>query len=466
MLLPNTVNPRLAAKIRTLHKPGIAGIEVSPASQTEAKKILLPYQKRWIEDSSRVKVCVKSRRIGISYADAYESVVTAASSTGSDCYYLGYNQSMTEQYITDCAEWASKLELEFSRQNAQIFKDKDKDILVFRIRFASGFKISALSSKPTNLRAKKGRFCLDEYAHVSNPQELLKAGLAALMWGGKVAIISTHNGATNEFNQIIERIKAGELDYSLHRTTLDDALAEGLYQQICKVQGIQWSAKLEKEWRAQLFKDYGRSADEELLCIPSVGGRGMINPDWFTHTRYTTPPHKFDRIILSADTAAKAKELNDPWCFLMWGIIGKNYYLLDCLIKRMEYPEGKRAIASLALKWKPQVALIEDKSTGQSLIPELKQDKSFSPSVLAIAPMVDKETRMSVETPAMEAGQVWLPNSAPWLPEYEQSLFGFPNGIKDPVDATSQFLAWIKIKTVIGISAPVGPPLPNPFGNR
>jgi phage FluMu gp28-like protein len=42
--------------------------------------ILLPYQKRWIEDAAAVKVWEKSRRIGASYVEALASVLEAAKS--------------------------------------------------------------------------------------------------------------------------------------------------------------------------------------------------------------------------------------------------------------------------------------------------------------------------------------------------------------------------------------------------
>jgi len=45
-----------------------------------------------------------------------------------------------------------------------------------------------------NLRGKQGRVIIDEAAFHDNLEELLKAALALLMWGGEVRIISTHNG--------------------------------------------------------------------------------------------------------------------------------------------------------------------------------------------------------------------------------------------------------------------------------
>jgi predicted phage terminase large subunit-like protein len=460
-LTPNSILPRLAKRIEGSTDTGTENplvrlpdfsAEMESALNTDCSAVLLPYQRRWIEDRSRVKVCSKSRRIGISWADAYESVVTASSSGeagGSDVFYVGYNREMSEQYISDCAEWANKLDLEFSQQGVQVFRDRDKDVMIFRIRFASGFKISALSAKPTNLRAKKGRFVLDEIAFHTNPQELLKAGLAALMWGGRVAIISTHNGIDNEFNQIVERCKSGELDYSLHETYLDDALNEGLYRQICKVQGVEWIQEKQDDWRAQLFRDYGRSADEELLGIPRRGGNGLINPAWLERCRYSAAElparAQFEQVVVSVDTAAKAQQINDPWAMLAFGIRGGQFYLLDCLIERMDYPTGKSKLVEFVRRHRANVVLIEDKSTGQALIPELKNSRLIAGSaVIPINPTADKVTRMSVETPAIESGALLLPKTASWLPEYERALLSFPAGLLDPVDATSQFLSWTR----------------------
>ena len=61
------------------------------------------------------------------------------------------------------------------------------------------------------------------------------------MWGGKVRIISTHNGDDNAFNSLLLDARAGRNDYSVHRITLDEACAEGLYRRICETVGERWS---------------------------------------------------------------------------------------------------------------------------------------------------------------------------------------------------------------------------------
>lgn len=233
--------------------------------------VLLPYQKKWLEDKAQVKVVEKSRRIGLTWAQALDDVLQAATSgrEGMDVLYISFNQDMTREYIDTCAEWAKKLQVVAGKVNEDVFRDGDeREIKAFRIDFASGHKILALSNRPSNLRGKQGRVVIDEAAFVEDLPELLKAALALLMWGGQVIVVSTHNGADNPFNDLIQEVRGGNLPYSLHRITLDDALTGGLYRRICRVTAQEWTPEAEEAWRADLVKTYGDGADEELFCIP------------------------------------------------------------------------------------------------------------------------------------------------------------------------------------------------------
>jgi predicted phage terminase large subunit-like protein len=197
---------------------------------------------------------------------------------------------------------------------------------------------------------------------------------------------------------------------------------------------------------------YGSAGQLQQRPVP-LGG-GIVKLAWFK--RYTTPPAKFTRIIQSWDTANKAKRVSDPWACTTWGEYDNGYYLLDCFHKQLEYPEGKRTVINLALKWSPSALLIEDKSSGTSLIQDLKKETKLP--VLAIEPEADKVTRMSVESPTIESGRVWLPESAPWLFDFESEISGFPNASHDDiVDSTSQALRWLtKRRTSFGMSPVTG----------
>lgn len=244
-----------------------------------SEPVLLPYQRRWVADRSRVRVAEKSRRIGWSWAVAGESALEAAASDGCDTWYVGYNKDMAEEFIRDVSSWASAYQAAAADVEEGVLEDDD--VLTFTVRFASGFRVTALSSRPTNLRNKKGRIVIDEAAHHPDLEGLLKAAMAVLMWGGRsrVDIGSTHNGEESEFNVLVNKVRARKLPYSLHRTTLDDALRDGLFKRICLVNGWAWSAQLERDWRRDLFAQYGDAAEEELLCVPARSGGTYLNPD-------------------------------------------------------------------------------------------------------------------------------------------------------------------------------------------
>ena len=171
--------------------------------------VFLPYQKAWLADKAPVKVVEKSRRVGLTWAQAHDDTLLAATSGryGMDILYISFNQDMTREYIEACAEWAKRLQVVAGKVNEDVFRDGDeREIKAFRIDFASGRKILALSNRPSNLRGKQGRVVIDEAAFVEDLPELLKAALALLMWGGQVIIISTHNGVDNAFNQLVQDV--------------------------------------------------------------------------------------------------------------------------------------------------------------------------------------------------------------------------------------------------------------------
>lgn len=258
----------------------------------ELGDVLLPYQKAWLGDKSPVKVVEKSRRIGLTWAQALDDVLKASTSgrDGMDVLYISFNQDMTREYIDTCAEWAKKLQIVAGKVNEDIFRDGDeREIKAFRIDFASGHKILALSNRPSNLRGKQGRVIIDEAAFVEDLPELLKAALALLMWGGQVIIISTHDGAENPFNELIQDVRAGNLPYSLHRITLDDALSAGLYRRICRVTKQDWTPEAEEAWRADLIKTYGDGADEELFCIPRQSSGAYLTTGMIEACMETAP---------------------------------------------------------------------------------------------------------------------------------------------------------------------------------
>jgi len=184
---------------------------------------------------------------------------------------------------------------------------------------------------------------------------------------------------------------------------------------------------------------YGFASQQQQRPAPQGGG--LIKVGWFK--RYKTPPalQSDHKIVISLDTANKDKDLNDPSVATVWQINKENFYLLDVWVDRVIYPDLKHKVIGLIEKWKPNEVLIEDKASGQQLLQDFRRDTRYPVIAMEPSGQGDKVVRMSNESPVIEAGSVWLPESASWLFDYEYELQNFPNAEHDDqVDATSQFL--------------------------
>lgn len=271
-------------------------------SAADVPKVLLPYQARWHADLAGVRIADKSRRIGFSWGClAAEAVLEAgaqAQAGGMDQFYMGFNKDMAAEYIGDCAFFARSFQEVMRapvfgagaisvRREIVIVEDERRDLITYSVRLASGFKIEALSSNPQNWRGRQGHARIDEAAFHNDLNEVIKGALAFRQWGGRVDIVSTHNGEDNVFNQLIRRTKAGQLPWSHHRVTFDDALRQGYFRRVCLVRGVTWSQDGEETYRAETYADYPNKedADEELGAEPKRGSgvyfpRVLIERAW------------------------------------------------------------------------------------------------------------------------------------------------------------------------------------------
>lgn len=260
---------------------GAAARDAGP-DQGEHGAVLLPYQQDLLRAmaENRVVVCEKSRRIGATWGVAADAALAAGATRqarGMDVFYIGFNRDMTREFIDTCGMWAREFSFAAGAVEEFLFREQgeegaDKAIQAFRIRFASGFEIVALSSRPRSLRGRQGYVIIDEAAFHDELEEVMKAALALLLWGGKVLVISTHDGSENPFAQLVNDCRTGKAPYKVLRVAFDDALDQGLYQRVCKVTGATWSPEAEAAWAAEIRLFYRDAASEELDCIPRNSG--------------------------------------------------------------------------------------------------------------------------------------------------------------------------------------------------
>lgn len=265
----------------TSHRQAATQTLPAPLRDEALPAILLPNQAELLGATSTHALVVseKSRRIGITWGVGSDAVLTSGaqkSAGGMDTLYIGYNLDMAREFIDTCAMWAKAFMPACSDVQEFLFLEQDergadRSIQAFRISFASGFEIVALSSRPRSLRGRQGYVILDEFAFHDDAAGLLKAAVALLIWGGKILVISTHNGEDNAFAELITDIRSKRRRGLVVRCTFDDALAAGLYRRICLTTGREWSPAAEAEWRSEIRDFYGSDANEELDCVPSQG---------------------------------------------------------------------------------------------------------------------------------------------------------------------------------------------------
>ena len=240
-----------------------------------ALRSLLPYQTAWLREAAGIALMEKSRRIGISWAEALGAVRhVARKSEAGNVYYQSYAKDMTSGFISDCAEWAESVQLAASIAEEEAFEEGGRKSWTYRIEAATGKEILAMTSSPRGFRSKgrpRDRAILDEAAFVDDLAAVLKAVRAFRMWGGQVRIISTHNGESSEFALLCAAIRDGAVPGAVHRVTFRDALDQGLYKRICAITGETWSSDAEAQWEADIRAEYGEDAAEELDCIPASG---------------------------------------------------------------------------------------------------------------------------------------------------------------------------------------------------
>lgn len=181
--------------------------------------------------------------------------------------------------------------------------------------------------------------------------------------------------------------------------------------------------------------------------IPAKGG--LIKKEWCTN-RYRFAPDwrsnralpSLRRLLVSMDTANKAKKLNDPSVFGLWGEDdGGNLFLLDIMKERLEYADLEPKAVGYLRTQNPHCTVIEDAASGAQLLSVLPR---LGFRVMGEQPFQDKHVRMAVQTSWFQTGKIWLPDDdCPWILEYLLELWRFPQ-VKhdDQVDMTSQALKW------------------------
>lgn len=231
--------------------------------------------------------------------------------------------------------------------------------------------------------------------------------------------------------------------------------------------------------KRDLGSEFAISGQLQQRPAPEAGG--IIKRHWFKIWTSEKPP-PMTMTITSIDTAVTANKLSAYNVATTWGVFLRtesstddlpnpsvqmpvmvpNVMLLSMWRKQCEYHQTRAMVQRLAVDYldddmdkprnsrapkKPDIILIEAKSTGITLIQDMRR---AGVSVWPYNPdkRGDKLQRVHLVTPIMAAGRVWLPGKPPdfheprdWIMPLLWEALAFPNGSsRDIVDTISMAL--------------------------
>ncbi|MBE8611516.1 hypothetical protein CYG68_03685 [Morganella morganii] len=291
--------------------------------------VLMKHQAQCLAFDVDILAIPKGRRTGITFAWGLNSVLIAAAkkeARGDNVYYIGDTKEKGLEFIGYAAKFsrviAEQQMQDISAIEEFLFEDQDESgntrfINAYRIRYSSGFQIAALSSRPANIRGLQGVVIIDEAAFHPDVQGVLDAATALLIWGGRIVVISSHNGKGNPFNQFCQDIEAGRYGESaaVFTVTFDDAVANGLYERVCAMKGESPTREGKQTWYTKIRNAYGprkAAMREELDAIPRDGNGVCIPGVWIE--RAMTAVRPVLRLTLDDDFIHMSEEARQSWC--------------------------------------------------------------------------------------------------------------------------------------------------------
>jgi phage FluMu gp28-like protein len=187
---------------------------------------LLPYGKRWVDDSARFKIGCWARQTGKSWHSALEAVRDCLErKTTWVCLSAGERQAL---------EWMLK-----AREHNEAFdvalagyveeREHSESVLkAAEIRWPNGSRLVAIPANPATARGYSANLVLDEFAFHEQPDAIWRAIYPSisnpLRGVFKIRVLSTPNGLGNKFADLWLKAEG----WSRHSLTIIEAVKEGL----------------------------------------------------------------------------------------------------------------------------------------------------------------------------------------------------------------------------------------------
>jgi phage FluMu gp28-like protein len=279
----------------------------------------LPYQKAWIQDQSRFKIGMFTRRGGKTFGASGEivddciqaeiksrktrwTILSRSEATAKEAIEDAL-KPMVKAYYAAYSTLARKGQPEFTEEDfrvpahqklivqngAQYMVHVDEATYKAQeVRFPGGSRVTAISASPDAARGFGGNMLFDEFGFHADSRRIWGSAFPVAARGGhKIRVISTSNGKGNKFYELMT---AEDNGWSKHHVDIYEAVKQGLDVDIDELRkGMAdedaWAQEFELQWldAASSWLDYDliSSCEHPLAGHPShyQGGLCFVGVD-------------------------------------------------------------------------------------------------------------------------------------------------------------------------------------------
>lgn len=141
-------------------------------------------------------------------------------------------------------------------------------------------------------------------------------------------------------------------------------------------------------------------------------------------------------VFQTCDPAGSTKKTADYFALGTWALAPRGeLLLLDVIRTRIEGPDQPGLLMNAFSRWNPVLQGVEPKNMGLTLFQTMQRQ---GVPLVELKADTDKYTRAIPIAARYETGDVYHPENAPWLDDFERELVSFPNAENDDqVDMTS-----------------------------
>lgn len=240
-------------------------VEVKSPQLPKSMVQLLPYQLRWVEDDSPLKVVVKARQTGYSFCSTLRAVLRCLQRR-TTWILLSKGERQSRMMMEKVQEHIQSCGLLSQMNESQFFEGTL--IKQLEVRFPNGSVIYGLPANPDTARGYTGNVTLDEFAFHADAEKIYTALYPITTRGYGLELVSTPNGQQGKYFEVakgaglVDGLKSKHNRWSAHKTSIYEAVAQGLKVDLDRLR----SGVDEETWRQEFCCEFLTAASEWIAA--------------------------------------------------------------------------------------------------------------------------------------------------------------------------------------------------------